>query len=716
MSERIYWAAKPPDEIVNALRPKVEAYYEWVRSSGRLSMWARTHRQYYAGLVEGGALGSDGDVDELISVNVNDYRNLIQHVMTMVTSQRPQFEPRAVNADHRSQTQTILAQGILEYVLKQKQLEHRIKQAFVGAMLFNGSDLSLDWDATAGTPFGVNPDGQTIERSGDLEFGFYSPLDVVRDFCKTDMMDHQWHISRDWENRWDMMARYPEQADQIANMPTKVDAMKRPRFVNMFVNMNRYETEDIEVWSFYHEKSDALPEGRKTIFLLDAGDVLPLYDGPLPFDDLPLYHLTSEPMLGTSHGYSPANDLLSLQEATNALWSTLASNVAAFGVQNILTPEGSNIDVANLGGLKIIKFDSKLGPPSGLNLTQNSPDTYKLLDLLEQAMETLSGVNSVARGNPEESLKSGAALALVQSQALQFNLPTQESYTRWLEDVATGVIHVYKRFAKAPQVALIAGRGNRSYIQEFTGDDLDRIDRVAVDLGNPLSRTVAGRVQIAELLGSKGLLKTPEEYIMVLTTGRLEPVIEPDQKEMLNIRAENEALSDAGNEPMPPPVMTPMGPQQAPPPSPVQAFAYDNHPAHIREHCSIISSPEARENPMLLMVVKAHMDQHMELWMSMPPPIAMAMGIPPPPMPPPMLTQPGAPGQPSQTPPPQPGASIHTGPQHQLPPAGLPGKRPKESPGNVLAPGQAVAGLPTMPGMPKNPLTGERAPGVPPPS
>ena len=53
-------------------------------------------------------------------------------------------------------------------------------------------------------------------------------------------------------------------------------------------------------------------------------------------------------------------------------------------------------------------------------------------------METLSGVNSVARGNPEASLQSGTALAMVQSQALQFMSGLQQSYIQLIEDVGTG--------------------------------------------------------------------------------------------------------------------------------------------------------------------------------------------------------------------------------------------------------------------------------------
>ena len=42
--------------------------------------------------------------------------------------------------------------------------------------------------------------------------------------------------------------------------------------------------------------------------------------------------------------------------------------------------------------------------------------------------ETVSGVNSVVRGNPEKSIKSGAALATIQAQAIQFMNGLQQSY------------------------------------------------------------------------------------------------------------------------------------------------------------------------------------------------------------------------------------------------------------------------------------------------
>jgi hypothetical protein len=688
MSNRTYWAAAPAAEIVREIEPKIDAHYEWLRTSGRLALWSRVHRQYYAGIYEGGRLGSKGEHDELVSVNVNHFRNLGQHLLIMATSQRPSFEPRAVNSDHRSQAQTILASGILDHVLKAKNLEECLTESVEASLLYFDGYLAVDWDANAGTDFAVEPGegegSERIRKSGDVVFRCYLPLDVVSDHTKTRGDEHKWYIVRRWANRWDLAAKYPELSERIIAAPSAADITTRPRYIDgASTTFDKSESDDVEVWDFYHDRADAMPEGRKVTFLLGCGDMPPLFDGPLPYDDLSLYRVSPAPMLGTAHGYSPLIDLLSLQQATNALWTTNASNVAAFGTQNIWTREGDNIGLSQLaGGLNHIQSRE---PPQPLQLTANSADSYKLIELLDDAMETISGVNSVARGNPEASLKSGAALALVQAQAIQFSAGLQKSTVRFQENVVTGVVRMYKRYATTPQVALIAGKANRGFLQEFTGSDLDRIDRVSIEVGNPLARTISGRVQMAEHLLMNGMVKTPDEYIQVVSTGKLEPMIEATQKEMLAIKSENERLSDGANQqPMP-------GAQPMPS---VIAMVTDNHPAHMREHAAVIASPDSRDNPAVVASVTAHIQEHAELWRTMDPAIGAALQIPPPPMPmaPPM---PGGPQDGTQ-PPPQ-GATSST----EAPPA------PAMDATGPLGPSPFP--MPNMPNMPKNPLTGERA-------
>ncbi len=242
-----------------------------------------------------------------------------------------------------------------------------------------------------------------------------------------------------------------------------------------------------------------------------------------------------------------------------------------------------------------MEFDPALGfEPKAMQLTSTPPEIFNFITQLERAQETLSGVNSVARGNPEASLKSGAALALVQSMAIQFSQNLQQSYARLVEDVGTGTINILKTFAAVPRVAAIAGKSNRPLMKEFSGEDLSGINRVIVDMGNPLTRTTAGKVNLADALAERNMIDNPDQYIQVVTTGRLEPIIEGKQAQLLLIKSENEKLADGIRQ---------------------QVVLTDNHAKHILEHTTVLSNPEIRATPddPIVLATLEHIQEHMEM-------------------------------------------------------------------------------------------------------
>lgn len=170
------------------------------------------------------------------------------------------------------------------------------------------------------------------------------------------------------------------------------------------------------------------------MLMLDSD--LVLIDTPMPYRKLPVYRISAGDIMGTPYGYSDLFDVLPLQDAINSLYSTILTNQNAFGVQNVLVPRGSDVNEENLGGaLNILSYNAQFGKPEALNLTQTPAEIFNFVEKLERTAETLSGVNSVARGNPESSLKSGNALALVQSMALQYMSGLQQSYVKMVEDV-----------------------------------------------------------------------------------------------------------------------------------------------------------------------------------------------------------------------------------------------------------------------------------------
>jgi hypothetical protein len=588
MSNTIYFAAKEPKDTASVLMKKANAWYNQLHTNGYLEkvreMWMAYHGAYYTSVNGAHRITFGGEQGELVQLAVNHVRNLAQHILTMITSNRPSFQSRATNSDSKSLVQSKLANELLDYYMREKRLEKYLRRAVEYAVVMGSGYIKMDWNATSGEVFDVNEETGTLIYEGDVQFNNLSPYDVVFDTSKEDQ-NHDWVLCRTFKNKFDLAAKYPEYDNKIKGLETKSDLFKYK------MKMFEYdETDDIPVYEFYHKRTEAMPEGRYLLFLSDS---LVLMDTPMPYRSLPVYRIAPSDILGTPYGYTPMFDLLPIQDAVNSLYSTILTNQHAFGVQNIYIPRGADISIKSLeGGLNIIEGNSGAGTPSPLNLTQTPAEVFNFLKLLEQQMEILSGVNSVARGNPEASLKTGPALALVQSMALQFISGLQQQYVQLIEDVGTGLINMLKDFAAVPRVAIIAGLSNKSYVeQSFTGDDLSQINRVIVDMGNPLANTTSGKLQIATDLIQYGVVENPQDYVSILTTGQLNTLTSDEVDQTILIKSENEKLS-AGIS--------------------VRVLALDEHLKHIKHHRSVLNDPELREDEALTGIVLEHIQKHID--------------------------------------------------------------------------------------------------------
>ena len=90
----------------------------------------------------------------------------------MTTSQRPAFEAKAINDDYKSQTQCILAQGLLDYYMREKRLEKHLKRAVETSLWAGEGYISLEWDASEGREYGAD-DGEII-KDGDIVIKTFS--------------------------------------------------------------------------------------------------------------------------------------------------------------------------------------------------------------------------------------------------------------------------------------------------------------------------------------------------------------------------------------------------------------------------------------------------------------------------------------------------------------------------------------------------------------
>ncbi len=174
-----------------------------------------------------------------------------------------------------------------------------------------------------------------------------------------------------------------------------------------------------------------------------------------------------------------------------------------------------------------------------------------------------------------------------------------------------------------------------------------------MEIGNPIQQTAAGRMELAQLFNAAGFIKTPEQLLAVVETGRTDPLTQNLSNQLLLIAEENELIARG----------------ETPPVS-----LYDDARLHLLEHPSVIASMEARQTPGVIDALQAHCAEHIRVLQETDPAILQAIG-----------QAPLAPPAPPQGGPPAPDGAMPQAP----------------------APGDLPANLPSMP---TNPATGQPAP------
>ena len=609
---RIYFANLPAEQLVDELKLRIQDFDSYLEESGRAALYARMSRTYFGQDPNGkwassSAVTYGGEQGELVLARINHFRSIIDQRNVHSTGNRPAPEGMATNDSYDAAKAVEVAVDLLEYDLRHGGLEDALVEAGFRESIGCEGWLSQTWDPEAGEDHGVMDlpppppvEGQEMPapqqkvlKTGAVATRVVSFYDVIRDVTRRDM-DDQWRIERRYGNKYDLAAQFPEKAEKLIQM--NVDSTQqwtgnkmpwRPPEMPQDRNRSR---DYVVFYDFYHAKTPACPQGRMLTFC--GGEVLGL-DRPMAYDEIPLYPLVERVETDRPFGNTANVDLIVPQQIADAAVSTIVTNHDAFGVQNILIPNGSDIELEDLaGGLRAIKYNPGGGnnEPKALQLLQTSEQSYKLVELGVESMESLSSINSVARGNPQASLKSGSALALVQSMATQGNSPRANKFAKFCETVLTARVRLYQLFATVERMVQVVGEDGRTSVLKFSGEKLKAVKKVSINLASPLMRSSAMRMEIADKIMEKFPGKVqPEQYMALIETGRLERVNKRGTREALWIQRENEMLAQGKQIPV---------------------IAEENHRLHIDEHMCVTFDEMARANPAVMEAAAKHMSEH----------------------------------------------------------------------------------------------------------
>lgn len=606
-----YWAVEEePEDLISGIQTQVKWYRKFL-SESRLAHrivrnWRYVHGHYFAtgdnGTTEIRQLGEQG---EIAGLSVNHHRNLKEHLLTMVIQHRPAWQARAVNSDLESLEQARLGTQILDYYMHFKRAENFLRTAVEQALVCGNGFVYAPWDTSLGRsvePVGFEDEepvyepheefGFDIANEGDLRFCNPSIFDVAWDPSVTDWSEVDWVNIRTSVSRWDLAARYPDLSDEILDYTDpKTDHESFDFRIGAF--SESHNVDRVGLQEFYHKKKPSCPKGKYVCYL---GDIL-LENYDLQYDDIPLYPVTPGDTMFTPWGYSPLYDHQGIQEAMNADFSAVVSNHKSGAINRFQTRPGNNVtahDINEAFALIESEFEIKT-----LELSGDCTEAVKFIEVLREHGQLTVGVNDISRGQVGGKELSGTAMALLDSKALQLSSNLQKNYYQLLEDFGTGVLNTLKLYAQTERIVSVVGEQNRASMHRtFSREDIKGIDRVVVESSNPLSKTTAGRIELGERLmagvypDGRPWIQRPEEYIALLQTGNLQPMLEGETKALLYVREENEALMKGTQ---------------------IEVLASDNHDLHMREHEALLNDVEVRQDAAKYQIIFAHLMTHISM-------------------------------------------------------------------------------------------------------
>ena len=752
-TKKVYFALiEDPAELGKKLVEKVDKYRRYVREKGLFQIWLTSYQLWYSQDEEGFTahyIGKKGAKNKKAVLKFNHYRSIVKNWRTLAQAQRSAMQPVAKFTGADADKQVKRAKLALDHYGFHAKLDELEDEAidlssFLGAAHFEqcwydqGGKMVMPGDTAGLLPEEAPPEGmppppsqQTVEPSGKpsppppapdvmtgtVEGEVYDPTCFIVDPIRP---NHRapWCITMKWMNKFDVATRYGRSDEEKA----RIIELTRPKAEDLLCldliatgKEGDWDSDDIPVYTFWHEKTPSHPMVSKRVFL--NGDLV--FDREqLKLDHVPIRRIAPGNIRFSPFGYSEAWDLIAPQRALDVLKSVSFTNAKTFGAANFTATKGTGVKATAIAdGLNLIEHNQGFEPPKPLEVPTTPPEVYSSMEKMTGEMGTLIGVNKVARGEPEASLESGSALALVQAQAVQYSSDYQSAITEFSKGRAFDTILLVQHYL-TKEAEFESMGDSLSSVQMFDGDGVKDIVRVDVKPVNPMMKTIGGKFQIAQFLAERFPDKvTPAQVMEMFVSGSTDCLTEDTETEQLNIKRENSLLEQGHGPPPKVPKTDPMTgqPVMGPDGQPVmvraageegklyvRALLTDNPFEHIKGHKRLLDSPQVREDANLVTAVLDHIQEHEELamWLtSQRPGLLELLGYPPIQA---AIPQMGAPA-------PGGGAPLSQGPGGAegggavRPPTGPAGGGPAElaAPPRPGTPGK-------MPQFPQNPATGER--------
>ncbi len=233
----------------------------------------------------------------------------------------------------------------------------------------------------------------------------------------------------------------------------------------------------IKVTTYFCKSCVAFPRGLKVVIIKDkirVGIPMPVLNGDsLPYDFAGYIHVP-----GTFNFISLPMYLMPPQSILNKLLRQQIDHAKQFAVPKILMRDDQRFQDTVVNGVQILKCSSNGPPPQFVNPQANSSAHMELIKYMDDALDTNSGINKTAEGNPPPNVTSGDMAEAITENDYQIHMLDIDRVAAAITGTCSKEIRAIKEYGADEILARYIGPGGRWMVSKFKKSNLRNVSDV----------------------------------------------------------------------------------------------------------------------------------------------------------------------------------------------------------------------------------------------
>lgn len=487
------------------------------------------NRDFYMGL-QSIALGAEGiprdkegkPLEKFARVTINQIYEAVEQWKSKITRYAPAIAVIPSNDEYNDRMAAQLSKYFIDYLFYVNDIDDflegvasscRIDGETYAFVYYDKSKGDIHPDAYAAQSLGLripllNSSGEQVtgedgeplfidktSRTGDVAYEHVQRRFV---FCqpKANWKDVEWIIKISSADSDELKAKYPEKADLIENkgrLSTMVDIFEPNEEFN-----------EIIVFELYHKSTEFLDTGLYCKFTDSTVLEQKTMKEFCGHGDLPVVRLTNIDVPGILRGQSFIDQLLLLQVMYNNIASLAYTNIALGAHLYWMVPASANLDLKKIkNGNSVLKYMGGV-PPTLQQFRTVGPELFQMADFVDKAIQRISGIQGVSRGEPPAGIEAGVALAFLEEQENQRANTDIKKHNAFIKKLARYSLATAGAFYDPSdgRTIRIVGKNNQFSIKALDVAKLGGAFDIRVQRTTALSESKAGR--LSQILALEG--------------------------------------------------------------------------------------------------------------------------------------------------------------------------------------------------------------------